>query len=742
MPPCRIAYVLKIFPKISETFITSELAELRRRGIELRILSLQPPRAELQHDIVARTGLDQITCYRSDDFLTVLLEFRPQLLHAHFATESTEIAIDLATELGIPFTFTAHGYDIHRKAPLDLAARAAAAGAVVTVSEANAVYLAETFGVPRSHIRVIPCGVDTERFRPPGSKDVQSGREVGPEVGRVCPQISLLLRRAEDPARRDALPRPLLIVCVARQVAVKNLTMLLESCAMLRDNGVNFRCALVGDGPCRGELEIERGRLGLDGIVEMPGAAEQGTILAWWQKATVGVLSSHNEGMPVSLMEAAACGVPVVATAVGGVRELVEDGVTGVLVPAGDASALAKTLEQFIGNPQLRARFGQAARQRAEAKFSVARQVDQLLALWSEVLATGAATDVFVSDPFRAGTDPSMPTLALALDAIQAKEELKRRLPRLSGEDGKLRLKAIRVIRHKPGKRCVVEYDVRVQRPGAPSETVTVIGKTRAKRFGKEGYRLLEQLWKAGFDSASADRISVPEPLGMVPRFQMWFQRKVPGETATGLLAGPRGVELARRIAEAIHKLHQANVPAERQHGIADELRILHECLEKVAELRPDWRKRLARLLVACDQLGARVPQPRPCGIHRDFYPAQVMVENIRQSPVADHQLLPRIYLIDFDLYCTGDPGLDIGNFIGHMIEQSLRESGNGAAVEPQKQALEEKFIELAGESCRTAIQAFTTLTLVRHIYLSTQFPKRQEFAPALLDLCEQRLGT
>jgi len=80
-----------------------------------------------------------------------------------------------------------------------------------------------------------------------------------------------------------------------------------------------------------------------------------------------------------------------------------------------------------------------------------------------------------------------------------------------------------------------------------------------------------------------------------------------------------------------------------------------------------------------------------------------------------------------------------IGNFIGHIIEQSLRELGDAHAWAKQEQALEETFLELSRESSRVAIQAYTTLTLVRHIYLSTQFPKRQDFALPLLELCEQR---
>src|SRR5439155_25248472 len=106
MIPRRIAYLLKVFPKVSETFIATELAELRRSGIELRILSLQRPQTGVRHDFVVTSGLEQITCYEPNEFLAVIKDFRPQLLHAHFATEATAAAIELATEQGIPFTFT------------------------------------------------------------------------------------------------------------------------------------------------------------------------------------------------------------------------------------------------------------------------------------------------------------------------------------------------------------------------------------------------------------------------------------------------------------------------------------------------------------------------------------------------------------------------------------------------------------------------------------------------------------
>src|SRR5438093_2853027 len=361
MMPSRVAYVINVFPKLSETFIAGELAELRRRGVGLRVLSLRQPVEILRHEFIARAGLDKITCYDPAKFPALLREFKPQMLHAHFATEPTAAVRAVAQELGVPFTFTAHGYDIRRKPPPDFAERVAAARAVVTVSNANARYIVKTFGVPSEHIRVIPCGVDTDRFRPVYSRGTAGTR----------------LHSMED------IPW---IVCVARHVRVKNLGLLVEACALLRDRGARFRCAMIGDGPLRGELEEQRSRLGLQKIVELAGAREEAEVLEWWRRASVAVLTSENEGMPVCLMEAAACGVPTVATAVGGVSELVADGVTGFLVSPGDTAALAAALQKLLQDFSLAARMGTSARRRAEAHFSVRRQVDCLLALWSELL--------------------------------------------------------------------------------------------------------------------------------------------------------------------------------------------------------------------------------------------------------------------------------------------------------------------------------------------------------------------
>lgn len=384
--------------------------------------------------------------------------------------------------------------------------------------------------------------------------------------------------------------------------------------------------------------------------------------------------------------------------------------------------------------------------------------------------------EIPVIDPFGAAADPAIPFVAEALDPCEVQRRFTDGLPRLAGEDGTVRLRAIRVTRYKPNRRCCIEYSVEVEpgcarraacqvpraardagrtasrdattghgtghaAHGTPLEAVTLIGKMRAGHSGKTGYRVLDALWEAGFTAVSPDGISVPEPIAYLVELRMWLQRKVPGQMATELIAGPGGEALVRRIAEAAHKLHAAGVPGKRTHGMVDEMRILHERLPAVAEAEPghtDTRsmaERICRLLVACDRLAAATPLPAPRWIHRDFYPDQVIVDGAPGVPGA------RLYLIDFDNYCEGDPGLDIGNFIGHITEQSLRTLGDPEALADREQAMEEQFVALAGEATRAAVRAYATLTLVRHIYLSTLFPERRALTDTLLELCEERLA-
>ncbi|MGR8952764.1 MAG: aminoglycoside phosphotransferase family protein, partial [Gammaproteobacteria bacterium] len=176
---------------------------------------------------------------------------------------------------------------------------------------------------------------------------------------------------------------------------------------------------------------------------------------------------------------------------------------------------------------------------------------------------------VEVYDPFGVIHDTEMPTLSLALDPFEAERAFRERLPHFF-KDRKFELVSVRVIRYKPKRRCMIEYNLNLGVPGDEPEMVTLIGKVRAHRFGKSGYRLQSALWQAGFNDSSEDGISVPEPIGHIPRFQMWLQRKVPGRVAADLLTAPEAPSLLYKIAKAADKLHKTGVTAEKSHTLED----------------------------------------------------------------------------------------------------------------------------------------------------------------------------
>ncbi len=353
MAPLRLAYVLNAFPKVSETFVAHELAELRRRSVEVCILAARYEPGPV-HRVVTAAGLDTCTTYDTEAFGRVIQDFRPHLIHAHFATGATARARDLAARARVPFTFTAHGYDIYREPPDDFAARVDAAAGFATVSEANARYIASTFGVPEASMAVIPNGVEPHVFRP-------------------------------DPAAPRQAGAPPILLCVARLEPVKNHELLLEACAELCARQVAFRCVLVGEGRRRSLIERRREALGLQDVVTLVGARPHEDVRAWMQRSTVAVLTSHSEGLPVSLLEAAACGLPVVATRVGGVPEIVHDGITGLLCPPDDRHAVASAIADLLADPAGGAAMGRRGREMVVARHTLTQQVDTLLGFWGAI---------------------------------------------------------------------------------------------------------------------------------------------------------------------------------------------------------------------------------------------------------------------------------------------------------------------------------------------------------------------
>lgn len=320
--------------------------------------------------------------------------------------------------------------------------------------------------------------------------------------------------------------------------------------------------------------------------------------------------------------------------------------------------------------------------------------------------------------------DPALPLLAAALNPFQAQIHLQAIAPTIG------QVTATTLVRHKPGRRALIAYHL-----DTASGPLTLLGKMRAKGMDWNSYHLQQALWHQGFAANSGDRLSVPEPMGVIPAWQMWLQRQVPGVLATDRLSGRDGVSLAQRIAALAHKLHQTPQPTTRTHTLSDELAILRDRLSLVSQSHPAWAARIETVMADCQALAARTPMPSvpPVGIHRDFYGDQVLVDG------------DRLWLLDLDLYCNGYPALDIGNFIAHMTEQSLRQTHDPTALADQELALQEAFVahQSVGSpgEWRGAIALYTVLALVRHIHISTRIPERRPYTEAILSLCEARLG-
>jgi len=329
---------------------------------------------------------------------------------------------------------------------------------------------------------------------------------------------------------------------------------------------------------------------------------------------------------------------------------------------------------------------------------------------------------VTIADPHAVSADPAMPFIAQALDPAY----MQPRLRSLAGPaGGDLELRAIRVTRWKPGRRCLIEYDLDSDASALPR---TLIGKVRAKSFDASTYTLVKQLAERDFEPNSADGVSVPAVRGALAECHMWLQDKVSGTPAWEALIGSDGLQAARRIGGAIAKLQRALPAPSRTHTIADEIAHLHKALDNVRVLHHEWDSRLRAVQRACALLGATVRDTPASAVHRDFYHDQVIIDP------------DRVWLLDLDLVAEGNPALDAGNFTAHLVEQSLRLLGNPDALAAKASAFVAEFCRARGDVHRENIGIYETLSLARHIHISTTFESRRLYTKALLTLCERRL--
>jgi len=204
---------------------------------------------------------------------------------------------------------------------------------------------------------------------------------LGVELGE---RVRTHVAGGEARARLGIAPERFVVGWVGRMTGVKRTDDVLESLHRLRERGVDAVLLMVGSGPDHDHVEQRASALGIVRHCYFLGYQED--VSGWYQAFDTMILPSANEGTPVVVIEALAAGCPVVATSVGGVPDVVREGVDGFLVPAGDVEQLAERLARLARDPELRARMGEAGRESIPARYAVERLVADIDALYRSLL--------------------------------------------------------------------------------------------------------------------------------------------------------------------------------------------------------------------------------------------------------------------------------------------------------------------------------------------------------------------
>lgn len=401
-----VAFVLKGYPRLSETFIAQEIRGLERRGVRIAIVSLRHPTDGALHPVHREieapiTYLPEYLWHapirvwrgwrqarrlpgyaaawrvwlrdlrrdptpnrirRFGQAVVLARELPPETmqLHAHFMHTPASVARYAAIMTGLPWTCSAHAKDIWTIPEWEKREKLADCDWLVTCTRMGQAHLADLAPSP-DKVRLGYHGLDPNRFsRPP----------------------------ARSPARTGNDPRdPIRLLSVGRAVEKKGYDVLIEALAQLPQD-LHWRLAHVGGGPLKRKLKRLAAARGVAGRIEWRGAQSQERVLAAYRDADVFVLANRiakdgdRDGLPNVLMEAMSQELACVASATAAVPELIADGATGLLVPPDDPGRLAQALARLARDPALRQTLGRAGAETVRVKFSFAAGVDELRRLF------------------------------------------------------------------------------------------------------------------------------------------------------------------------------------------------------------------------------------------------------------------------------------------------------------------------------------------------------------------------
>lgn len=384
-----LAYLFERFPSFTQTFCAREVAALRALGVEAPVFSIRDTRSEPVHQQFP--GLGPTTCLpaKFDEMLSGDARFRRRAraaqadmtslwgsesekrriyealwmengarslgvthVHVHFAGLAARTAFWLNRLAGVTYGVTAHANDIFRDEPPERLGQVLGAAAyVVTVSDFSRDFLARQYPAIADRLFRVYNGIETETFP-----------------------------RAEFP---EGSP---LILSVGRAIEKKGFPDLIEACRRLAAAGQDFECVILGGGPLEAPLRESCGDLA--GKIRVLGAVSQEEIRGFLRRARVFALpcvtaaDGAMDNLPTVIMEAMACGLPVVSTTLAGIPEMVVEGVTGRLVPERNPGALAEAIAPYLADRELAMRQGAAGHDRCLDLFDIARTAPELLRIF------------------------------------------------------------------------------------------------------------------------------------------------------------------------------------------------------------------------------------------------------------------------------------------------------------------------------------------------------------------------
>lgn len=397
-----IAFVVKTYPKLSETFILEEIIGLERMQLPLVLFALTRPRDVVQQDAVAcvrsplhyllavpsaslnlralcrhpvrylravafcasrKEGFSALDLTRGIGLGLALLTGKVRHVHAHFASEPAAAAEIAARYAGATYSISAHAKDIYVADAKVLQRKLGGARFAVTCTGHNLRYL-RRLGAGGQRTHLMYHGVDSTRF--------------------------LATARPRDASTP-------LILAVGRLRAKKGFDTLVRACGVLREAGRDFRCEIVGYGEERDSLRQLIDGLNLTDRVHLAGTLNHTALRERYQAASIFAApcriseDGDRDGIPNVLLEAMAMELAVISTPVSGIPEVVVDGINGVLVAPEDHRALAAALERLLVQPQARAALGARAREAVVERFDNARNLRTLASLLRGVEAARAA---------------------------------------------------------------------------------------------------------------------------------------------------------------------------------------------------------------------------------------------------------------------------------------------------------------------------------------------------------------